>query len=344
MKRTTLAYLAVTLAVLVGTAARANDEQIATQIVQRLQQQQQTSRLEGFNIGVQVEQGTVTVMGTVSQTEHALLALDVARRVPGVKLVVNDLFVQPATMAGAGGGVAPASANAPLTDKSPSITAPSGTPIPGLDLAQATVSTQGPLPDAASTAIGTGATMIPQAPVQPPVLTQAPAVAGAPAPAQAQAQAQEGAVGSEAQPLAAARPSASAAGQKPVAFAQATRFVAQRAGMQAAPEYQQATDPAQYSYPASPAGPMPVSMGVAGGGAVAQASYDNPQMPGYAWPSYAAYPNYAALTYPHQYSPTAWPYIGPFYPYPQVPLGWRKVTLEWDDGWWFLDFKSKTKH
>ena len=69
-------------------------------------------------------------------------------------------------------------------------------------------------------------------------------------------------------------------------------------------------------------------------------SYDNPQMPGYAWPSYAAYPNYAALTYPQQYSPSAWPYIGPFYPYPQVPLGWRKVTLEWDDGWWFLDFKD----
>ena len=55
------------------------------------------------------------------------------------------------------------------------------------------------------------------------------------------------------------------------------------------------------------------------------ASYDNAQMPGYAWPSYASYPNYAALTYPQQYSPTAWPYIGPFYPYPQVPLGWRKV-------------------
>ena len=76
-------------------------------------------------------------------------------------------------------------------------------------------------------------------------------------------------------------------------------------------------------------------------GSVGTASYDNPQMPGYAWPSYAAYPNYAAVTYPHQYSATAWPYIGPFYPYPQVPLGWRKVMLEWDDGWWFLDFKSK---
>jgi hypothetical protein len=69
-------------------------------------------------------------------------------------------------------------------------------------------------------------------------------------------------------------------------------------------------------------------------------NYDNPSMPGYAWPSYASYPNYAALSYPKQYSPTAWPYIGPFYPYPQVPLAWRKVSLEWDDGWWFLDFNS----
>jgi hypothetical protein len=66
-------------------------------------------------------------------------------------------------------------------------------------------------------------------------------------------------------------------------------------------------------------------------------------MPGYAWPTYAAYPNYAAVTYPKQYSPTAWPYIGPFYPYPQVPLGWRKVTLEWDDGWWMLDFKDQNR-
>lgn len=87
-------------------------------------------------------------------------------------------------------------------------------------------------------------------------------------------------------------------------------------------------------------GPQPAYVPGTGGG-VAPAGYDQPQLPAYAWPSYAPYPNYAALTYPKQYSPTAWPYIGPFYPYPQVPLGWRKVTLEWDDGWWFLDFKNK---
>jgi len=88
------------------------------------------------------------------------------------------------------------------------------------------------------------------------------------------------------------------------------------------------------------AGPQP-SFAPGTGGGVAPVGYDQPQLPAYAWPSYAPYPNYAALTYPKQYSPTAWPYIGPFYPYPQVPLGWRKVTLEWDDGWWFLDFKDK---
>ena len=69
--------------------------------------------------------------------------------------------------------------------------------------------------------------------------------------------------------------------------------------------------------------------------------YDTPNLPNYAWPGYAAHPNYAQVTYPTQYSPSAWPFIGPFYPYPQVPLGWRRVSLEWDDGWWFLDFSDR---
>ncbi len=91
-------------------------------------------------------------------------------------------------------------------------------------------------------------------------------------------------------------------------------------------------------------GMAPQPSGYVPNGGATGVSYDNAHMPGYAWPSYAAYPNYSALTYPKQYSPAAWPYIGPFYPYPQVPLGWRKVTLEWDDGWWMLDFShSKTQ-
>ena len=70
--------------------------------------------------------------------------------------------------------------------------------------------------------------------------------------------------------------------------------------------------------------------------------YNRPTLPEHAWPSYAAYDNYAAVTYPGQYDASAFPYIGPFYPYPQVPMGWRKAQLEWDDGVWNLDFDSRT--
>jgi osmotically-inducible protein OsmY len=89
--------------------------------------------------------------------------------------------------------------------------------------------------------------------------------------------------------------------------------------------------------------PMPMMPGRGGANPVTVRG-EGPNMPNYAWPSYAAHPNYAALQYPTQYSPTAWPYIGPFYPYPQVPLGWRRVSLEWDDGWWWLDFDDDHYH
>ncbi|MCA9062478.1 MAG: BON domain-containing protein [Planctomycetaceae bacterium] len=75
----------------------------------------------------------------------------------------------------------------------------------------------------------------------------------------------------------------------------------------------------------------------------APVSFTNPHLPNHAWPAYAQYPNSAAVTYPTQYSASAWPYIGPFYPYPQVPMGWREVSLEWDDGYWQLNFNEKKK-
>lgn len=79
-----------------------------------------------------------------------------------------------------------------------------------------------------------------------------------------------------------------------------------------------------------------------GGRGQSHMAYDMPHLPAYSWPTYSSYPNYASLQYPTQYSASAWPYIGPFYPYPQVPLGWRKVELEWDDGYWNLNFNSRT--
>jgi len=77
-------------------------------------------------------------------------------------------------------------------------------------------------------------------------------------------------------------------------------------------------------------------------GAAENPVYNSPHLPDHAWPAYASYPNYAAVTYPKQYSASAWPYIGPFYPYPQIPLGWRKAQLEWDDGYWNLNFNPRT--
>ncbi|MGI6402580.1 MAG: BON domain-containing protein [Thermoguttaceae bacterium] len=69
-----------------------------------------------------------------------------------------------------------------------------------------------------------------------------------------------------------------------------------------------------------------------------------PNLPDYAWPSYAEYPNYSQVTYPKNYEADAFPYIGPFYPYPQAPLGWRKVTMQWHDGYWWLDFNDGSKN
>ena len=61
-----------------------------------------------------------------------------------------------------------------------------------------------------------------------------------------------------------------------------------------------------------------------------------PHMPPYAWPTYAPYNNYSRVAYPLAYPYNAFPFIGPVYPFPKVPLGWRSVRLEWEDGhWWF---------
>ena len=89
---------------------------------------------------------------------------------------------------------------------------------------------------------------------------------------------------------------------------------------------------------AAPAMTGPQPEGPAGMMGATQASM--PGYPNYAWPSYAPYPNFSAVGYPTAYPWQAWPNIGPPYPYPEVPLDWRAVTLRWDDGIWWLDFKK----
>jgi BON domain len=103
----------------------------------------------------------------------------------------------------------------------------------------------------------------------------------------------------------------------------------------------------QVTYGTGTSGPMaagslpdgsPMPEGPAGVPGATQAA--QPGYPNYAWPSYAPYPNFSAVGYPTAYPWQAWPNIGPFYPYPEVPLDWRAVTLRWDDGIWWLDFKK----
>jgi hypothetical protein len=68
-----------------------------------------------------------------------------------------------------------------------------------------------------------------------------------------------------------------------------------------------------------------------------------PNLPPYAWPTYAPYNNLSRVAYPEAYPYNAFPFIGPYYPFPKVPLGWRKVTLEWEDGHWYLG-RNSTPH
>jgi hypothetical protein len=90
---------------------------------------------------------------------------------------------------------------------------------------------------------------------------------------------------------------------------------------------------------ATPAEPMPIFQ------APPLGPYDvnQPKMPPYAWPTYAPYNNYSRVAYPEAYPYNAWPYIGPLYPFPKIPLGWRSVQLEWQDGYWWFS-KVATRH
>ncbi len=84
--------------------------------------------------------------------------------------------------------------------------------------------------------------------------------------------------------------------------------------------------------------PMPLGSGGFGPGEGAA-----PPLPPYAWPTYAPYNNISRVGYPTAYPYNAYPFIGPYYPFPKVPLGWRSVTLKWEDGFWWYG-KTSTPH
>lgn len=275
---------------------------ITDEILARLAKQKELGVLRDFGIDVQVDNGIVWMSGYVADEQQRTLALDMARYVPDVKQVVNDLSV-----------------SNPQEEATVQLVAHPNHPDPSV-------------------------------PVEPQGLQPLrPAFAPQAAPASQAAPAQQADPAQQAQ----------AAGQLPNGMSymptnpnsQVAGWALVNVGGNQPQQMYQPVNPMQTPMAFAPARPVsynqmqpsgqPVPMMGGHGVGVAPARYDHPQLPGYAWPSYAAHPNYGAVTYPKQYSAQAWPYIGPFYPYPQVPLGWRKVTLEWDDGWWQLDFKDR---
>ncbi len=296
MRRYVFRLAILSLAALAPTAVRADDQEIAQQIVEKLQAEKQAGTLKGFSIDLSVEEGTVWLSGRVTNPDQQAKALDIARRIPGVKQVVNDLAVAPP----------PATPRSVFSNMTSAVSKVMGRQVqrPADELQPVAAEEVGPIGSGVAHAVG-------------------------PQPVQVAEQGDDSSY--YAQP--ATPVYAGSRHLVPLAFAPARQIA-----HQGVPHHHGAhVEPGNI---VGGGGPVPMHLPGSGIG-IAPARYDHPHMPGYAWPSYAAYPNYAGVTYPRQYSPTAWPYIGPFYPYPQVPLGWRKVTLEWDDGWWMLDFKDR---
>ncbi|AMV33643.1 periplasmic protein [Pirellula sp. SH-Sr6A] len=316
------------------------DREIADAIITQLKQQQSTGSLKGFDINLSVEEGRVIVDGAVANQGQLDSILRVASTTAGVKEVVNNVKVQQSSLPQAAPApateqvVVPASAN----DDAPALMTLPESEEPTVRAEDANITSEvltrlgsaqknGQLrnfdidvstiegevwvrghvasPDQKSMVLGT--------------VQRVPGVVRV---------VDEVSVGQTVRPVSGMQQAPSA---MPVVGSGAPRAFAPSTLVNG-------------SVPAAPVGygaaaPVPMQGGPSYGGGVPR--YDQPNMPNYAWPSYAAYPNYSAVTYPKQYSASAWPYIGPFYPYPQVPLGWRKVALEWDDGLWYLDFTHK---
>lgn len=351
---------AMALAALIAVPATADDLEIANKIAAKLSQKQKEKVLKDFRISVDVDEGVAWVSGHVKTEEQRHDVLEITRRVKGVKLVVNDLAVgaekstetpaeskpEPETLA----PTQPVASDLPEPElKVPTQPVTNNLLEPGLKASTSQVAND--LPETELTRGGTEETLSqPDPPVVPnaegePLQSQVsdlekqlPIAVAQPFP---ENPTQQVATVSTQQTATVAKPIRAvpvAVNGRPALNGQA---VSPHAGMRPAPYAGRQVAAMQPMQPVNYC--PPVNNNGAGGG-YSGAVYDQPSMPGYAWPSYASYPNYAAVTYPQQYSPQAWPYIGPFYPYPQVPLGWRKVCLEWDDGWWMLDFSTKGRY
>ncbi len=326
MRGFSLTWIVAVAVVVCPSWAWAGNQEVAQELASALKN---SGQLRGYKIGVRYQDGVAWLRGSVTDEQQKLAAERVVSQVPGVKQVINELAIVPAGVSDSAnlqpvaGAIAPertgASSGRSLASTQPQVGEVARSRVQLADPVPSVFAPEPVRPTAAISAMEGPTLAIPELPqADMPMATQTSAT-----------------VSQDAAPRP-IRPLPIAMTQQEAAREAAPAPAAQPLG-RPLPMSVGAPGAAAPAPAAQPLGrPLPMSVGAPG--AAAPARFDQPNMPNYAWPSYAAYPNYAAVTYPKQYSATAWPYIGPFYPYPQVPLGWRKVTLEWHDGWWFLDF------
>jgi hypothetical protein len=334
MQRLLRSAALVSIACLLPCISWAGDQEISQQIADSLR-----SHLKNYSVGVKVQDGTVWLNGYVASQRQMSLAVETAQKTPGIERVVNNLSIgsKPVAQQGSSADMQqapymPASQypQQPMDQRMNGYrqgVQPAGMELP--EHARQELMVAGPLNDSDDDSTPAAANKQPSQNQQS--MSQYQQSAPGYFPGRSYNNAVNAAYAQNAAGYGQGGAMRPMSQQAPLPIATANgpyRQASMQAG--APPEGGEMIGAPQ---PLQAAGPM-------GPGSPAPYHFDHPQMPGYAWPSYAAYPNYAAVTYPKQYSPTAWPYIGPFYPYPQVPLGWRKVSLEWEDGWWFLDFKD----
>jgi len=318
MRRLLTGLAVAVLTVVLPTMALAGNQETANEIASSLRD---SGQLKGYKIGVKFQDGTAWLKGYVASEKQLGTALRLVFETPGVTRVVNDLTVQ-------------SSKAKPETTEEPA---------PVLRLTETSSNKPLPVSTLKKEMLGDG----PLTEKPTPALTKksprraqrVPSTFGLGQIKQASAVESEDALQA---PTPSPNAEVSSETPKVVRSMMASPVVASPSSNRPLPMGYTRPVPMQ-AHPrvaqqmSASGSPIPAYTQAHGHG-VAPARYDQPHMPKYAWPSYASHPNYAAVTYPRQHSACSWPYIGPFYPYPQVPMGWRKVTLEWDDGWWFLDF------
>ena len=99
MRHFVIGLALINVVLLMPMVSRADDRQIAERIMQTLDMQKRQGKLRGFGVNLEVESGNVWLKGHVSSRQQQYLILDVARRVPGVKQVVNDIEIKSAAAA-----------------------------------------------------------------------------------------------------------------------------------------------------------------------------------------------------------------------------------------------------